>query len=267
MAGSRVSTDSKPAATRGTRVVTSATGRPPAAGAGRHRAARQHQQRAQLLAAHHQRLQPFAAQPGRQARGQHAAPPAAGPQGRHPLLAGQVQPAPQGLDGPLGMGAGLDRTAAPVEQHHRILAVGRPAAQRMVQQAVAALHLDHGQPGLDAAGGVDHEGQALPVVGGRQAGDIEAAQQLAVERVAHHRGRAGPALDAGAEVLGRVDLGRPLAASAVPIALVPQATSLQVTPGTRAMAWAASSAGWSPSVTRMVPWASLRAISMPVSAR
>ncbi len=84
------------------------------------------------------------------------------------------------------------------------------ALQRAFEEAVAQFHLAGGKAALDAAGGGHGEGQALPAVGFGEAGDVDHAEHLAVLRVADDGGGAGPApaLDAGAVVLGGVDLHR-----------------------------------------------------------
>ena len=101
----------------------------------------------------------------------------------------------------------LDRIAAAVEQHEAVRATG-PAAHGRLEQPVAPLHLAHRDLALDPARSRDDEREALAVVGLGQAGDVDDADDLAVVRMADHRRRAGPALDAGAIVLGRMDLHR-----------------------------------------------------------
>ena len=152
--------------------------------------------------------QPVVAHPGRK-RADGATVAAVGEGHRGHAGGGRhVQVAPTSGDGGSGEFVDLDRPAAPVEQHQAVAGTGAPAVQRAFEEAVAQFHLAGGEAALDAAGGGHGEGQALPAVGFGEAGDVDHAEHLAVLRGADDGGGAGPALDAGAVVLGGVDLHR-----------------------------------------------------------
>ncbi|MNN19745.1 hypothetical protein D3C81_1329990 [compost metagenome] len=95
-----------------------------------------------------------------------------------------------------------------IEQHHPLAAIGGQVLDAGFEQAEAAGHLLLGQRRLDALGGGLGQRQGVPAEGPRFAGNVDDTEDLAVARIVDHRRRAGPALDALAEVLGRMDLHR-----------------------------------------------------------
>ena len=104
------------------------------------------------------------------------------------------------------MGVGPDEPSLAVEHEHTARCNPREPPQACFEQAVPQFQLPPQQPFFDAAGRGHRERKRVAVERPPESGDIQYGEDVAMRRVAHHRGGTGPGLDASAEMLRGVDL-------------------------------------------------------------
>jgi hypothetical protein len=104
------------------------------------------------------------------------------------------------------LSACLEGTSGTVEQHGVMPVRRRQHPEALVEKPVAGVQLHLKQLGLDARGRRDRQCECRPPVGSGQSGDVDRADDGTIDWIADHAGRAGPAVDAGTEMLGGMHL-------------------------------------------------------------